>query len=180
MPVELWKVLGTELGIDMDTLNAIEEEHSGDDRKCLHAMIDNTKPPITRGVMKRVLRTQSILSGVTGIISFSVLKFAPHVRYWCSMFYSTYYVCLCLDPPLAASNLKIWFKLKWEHYLLWKVIGEELGIDADTLNSIEWGQTTTASDYLHRMIDEAKPPITHDAMARALQSQRVTNAIAGI
>ena len=62
VPPELWKVLGTELGIDMEALNAIEREHSGD-RDCLHAMVDSIH--LTCGVMKRVLRTQKIISGPT-------------------------------------------------------------------------------------------------------------------
>ena len=70
VPPELWKLLGTELGINMETLNAIEKEYIGD-RDRLHAMFDNIKPPITRGVMKRVLRSQTILkNAVSGMILF--------------------------------------------------------------------------------------------------------------
>ena len=85
-----------------------------------------------------------------------------------------------IDPPLTANDLKTMFKLTWEHYMLWKIIGEELGIDAATLSAIERDQTTITSNCLHRMINEAKPPITRNAMTRALQSERVTNAVTGI
>ena len=63
--------------------------------------------------------------------------------------------------------------------MLWRIIGAELGIDVDTLSSIERGQTTTRG-CLHRMINEANPPITRNAMTRVLQSERITNAIAGM
>ena len=76
VPLELWKLLGIELGINTETLDAIEKENVGD-RDRLHAMFDNIKPPITRGVMKRVLRSQSILkNAVSGIIIYaSMLNF---------------------------------------------------------------------------------------------------------
>ena len=35
----IWKVISTELGIDGDTLSAIEKDHR-DDKDCLHAVID--------------------------------------------------------------------------------------------------------------------------------------------
>lgn len=101
----------------------------------------------------------------------------------CLLYYSCVYNYLCIDssPALAANNLNVWFsELSWEHYMLWKVIGEELGIDAVTLSSIERSQAKNTSDYLHRMINEANPPITQNAMATALRSKRVTNAIAGM
>ena len=63
--------------------------------------------------------------------------------------------------------------------MLWKIIGAELGIDVDILSSIDRGQTTTRA-CLHKMIDEANPPVTCNAMTRVLQSERITNAIAGM
>ena len=62
----LWKLIGTELGIDMDTLNAIEKEYVGD-RDRLHAMIDNAKPAMTHGTVTQVLRSQSITKAVAGM-----------------------------------------------------------------------------------------------------------------
>ena len=63
--------------------------------------------------------------------------------------------------------------------MLWKIISAELGIDVDTLSSIEKSQTTTRT-CLHRMINEADPPIACNAMTRVLQSERITNAVAGM
>ena len=60
-----WKLLGTEMGIGMDTLNSIEKENVGD-RDRLHAMIDSIKPPITRGVMTQKLRSPNIINAVAG------------------------------------------------------------------------------------------------------------------
>ena len=65
---------------------------------------------------------------------------------------------------------------RWEHFKIWRIIGTELGIDADTLDTYE----KTDHDCLRRMISEAKPPITHSAMTKVLQSERITNAVAGI
>ena len=82
-----------------------------------------------------------------------------------------------VDPPLIAEDLKI--LCKWEHFKIWKIIGTELGIDADVLKSFESDQKTDY-DCLCRMIIEAKPPITYSAMTKVLQSERITNAVAGI
>ena len=67
----------------------------------------------------------------------------------------------------------------WEHFKIWRIIGTELGIDADTLDTYESDQKTD-HDCLRRMINEAKPPITHSAMTKVLKSERITNATAGI
>ena len=68
---------------------------------------------------------------------------------------------------------------RWEHFKIWRIIGTELGIDVDTLKSLESDQRTDY-DCLRRMINEAKPPITHSAMTNVLKSERITNAAAGI
>ena len=85
VPPELWKLLGMELGINMETLDAIEKEYVGD-RDRLHALFDNIKPPITRGVVKRVLRSQTILKNAvsgTNIAPFTLqhLERAPGLAY---------------------------------------------------------------------------------------------------
>ena len=71
------------------------------------------------------------------------------------------------------------FKIKWEHYRIWKLIGTEMGIDMDTLNSIEKDHFGDRN-CLRAMIDKAKPAITRDAMTKVLQSELITNAVAGM
>ena len=83
-----------------------------------------------------------------------------------------------VDPPVMAEDLEIMFELKWEHYKIWKIIGTELGIDVDTLNSIERDETKD-HECLYRMINNAKPYITHNTMTKVLRSERITNAVAG-
>ena len=89
---------------------------------------------------------------------------------------SKYYI-IHVDPPLIVEDLEI--LCKWEHLKVWKIIGTELGIDVNVLKSFESDQK---SDYscLCRMIKEATPPITYNAMAKILQSERVTSAVAGM
>ena len=84
-----------------------------------------------------------------------------------------YYAAL----PLKAEDVERLFQLKEEHYRIWKVIGRELGVDVDTLSVID--ENFTDEDCLHSVIDSANPAPTHEAMARILQSERITNAIAG-
>ena len=69
------------------------------------------------------------------------------------------------------------FKVKWEHYRIWKLLGTELGIDMDTLNTIE--DIHVGRGCLRAMIDNAEPRISREAMANVLQSEVITNAIAG-
>ena len=48
----------------------------------------------------------------------------------------------------------------------------------DTLNAIERGQNNN-HDRLHVMIDSANPALTHEMITKVLQSERVSNAVAG-
>ena len=82
--------------------------------------------------------------------------------------------------PVKSKDLERVFKVKWEHYRLWKLLGTELGIDADTLNDIEENHSAGNRNCLRVMIDSAEPRITRRALATALQSEVITNAIAGI
>jgi hypothetical protein len=80
---------------------------------------------------------------------------------------------------VRSKDLERLFKVKWEHYRLWKLLGTELGIDTDTLNDIEESHSAGNRNCLRVMVDTADPRITRRAMATALQSEVITNAIAG-
>ena len=89
-------------------------------------------------------------------------------------------IIVLIARPVRSKDLKRVFNIKWEHYRLWKLLGTELGIDADTLNDIEENHSAGSRNCLRVMIDSADPKITHRALATALQSEVITNAIAGI
>ena len=63
----VWKIIGTELGIDMDMLNAIEKDHT-DDVDRLHAMIDTANPAPTHAALAKVLQSANITSAIAGTI----------------------------------------------------------------------------------------------------------------
>ena len=71
------------------------------------------------------------------------------------------------------------FEIDLEHCKIWKIIGAELGIDADKLDAIEKDHMRN-SDCLCAMIDSADPAFTHEAMTKVLQSEHVTSAVAGM
>ena len=71
------------------------------------------------------------------------------------------------------------FKIVPDYCKIWKIIGEELGIDADKLDAIQKNHTRD-SDCLCAMIDSANPAFTHEAMTKALQSERFTSAVSGM
>ena len=81
--------------------------------------------------------------------------------------------------PVRSKDLERLFKVKWEHYRLWKLIGTELGIDVDTLNDIEENYSVGNRNCLRVMVDTANPRITREAMGNILQSEVITNAVAG-
>ena len=65
----VWRVIGTKLGINIDTLNAIEKDHTTDKDR-LHAVIDSVTP--THEAMAKVLQTVAdITSAVAGIYNHS-------------------------------------------------------------------------------------------------------------
>ena len=80
---------------------------------------------------------------------------------------------------MKAETVAPLFSIRSEHYKIWKVIGKELGIDIDTLNSIEEDHATDLFVCLHKMISSVKFTITRGAMTKVLQSETVTSAIAG-
>ena len=63
----VWKIIGTELGIDVDTLNAIEKDHT-DDKGCLHAMINGANPVPTYETVIKILQSPNITSAIAGTI----------------------------------------------------------------------------------------------------------------
>ena len=70
-------------------------------------------------------------------------------------------------------------ELKKKHYRVWKIIGRELGIDVDTLSTIEKDHTDD-DDCLYAVIDSANPAPTREAMMKILESANITSAIAGM
>ena len=61
----IWKAIGTELGIDVDILHAIEKDHT-DDKDCLHAVIDSANPALTREAMTQILESANITNAIAG------------------------------------------------------------------------------------------------------------------
>ena len=62
----VWKIIGTELGIDVDTLHAIEKDYSSDKER-LRAMIDSANPAPTHGTIAKILQSANINKAVAGI-----------------------------------------------------------------------------------------------------------------
>ena len=62
----VWKTIGTELGIDVDTLSAIEKGYAKDKER-LRAMIDSANPAPTHGTMAKILQSTNINKAVAGI-----------------------------------------------------------------------------------------------------------------
>ena len=62
----VWKTIGMELGIDVDTLTAAEKDHTND-MDCFHAMINNANPAPTCEAMAKVLQSPNITSAIAGI-----------------------------------------------------------------------------------------------------------------
>ena len=62
----IWKTIGTELGVDGDTLSAIERDHTDDD--CLHAVIDSAKPAPTQETVAKILESANISNAIAGMI----------------------------------------------------------------------------------------------------------------
>ena len=60
----IWRIIGTELGIDVDTLNDIKRSHLNDD-DCLYAVIDSANPVYE--MMVKVLQSERISKAVKGL-----------------------------------------------------------------------------------------------------------------
>ena len=61
----VWKTIGTELGIDMDTLNTIKKDHT-DDKDCLHAVLDSANPAPSHETMAKILQSATIINAMAG------------------------------------------------------------------------------------------------------------------
>ena len=89
------------------------------------------------------------------------------------------YECMYIATPVNAEKLERFFEVEKEHYRIWKTFGTELGVDVDTLSTIEKDHTDD-KDRLHAVIDSTNPAPTHEAMTKILESANINNAIAGI
>ena len=63
----VWKTIGTELGIDVDELSAIEKDHT-DDEDRLHAVINGANPAPTHETMVKILQSSNITSAIAGTV----------------------------------------------------------------------------------------------------------------
>ena len=79
---------------------------------------------------------------------------------------------------MKAEDVRKSIDIKWEHCRVWRIIGTELGVDADVLSAIEKVHTTD-NDRLHAVIDGVNPAPTREAVSKILESANITNAIAG-
>ena len=68
---------------------------------------------------------------------------------------------------------------KWQHYRIWKIIGTELGIDVERLDSIERDHIND-HDRLLALVDSANCVLTHEMITKVLQSERIANAVQGL
>ena len=63
----MWRTIGTELGVDVDTLNAIEKDNTDDD-DCLYAVIDSANPAPTRETVAKILESANISNAIAGMV----------------------------------------------------------------------------------------------------------------
>ena len=78
----VWKNIGTELGTDVDTLSAIEKDHT-DDKGRLHAVINGANPVPTYETMVKILQSPNITSAITGTVSPSLPVLISHMIMKC-------------------------------------------------------------------------------------------------
>ena len=78
----VWKTIGRELGIDVDTLNAIEKDHTDDDDR-LYAVIDSANPAPTREAMTKILESANITNAIAGMIMWHSLPPPPQSLIYC-------------------------------------------------------------------------------------------------
>ena len=62
----IWRIIGTELGIDVEMLISVEKDHRNDHDR-LHAMIDNANPAITHEMITKVLQSECISNAIEGL-----------------------------------------------------------------------------------------------------------------
>ena len=88
----------------------------------------------------------------------------------------TFLLLLITALPLKAYDVFKLFNIKRKHFRVWRTIGAELGVNVDTLNTIE-KDNTDDDDRLIAVIDSAAPQ--REIMAKILESANISNAIAG-
>ena len=70
------------------------------------------------------------------------------------------------------------FNITRQHYRIWRIIGAELGMDGELLETIQRSHLNDG-DCLCAMIDSANPALTHEMITKVLQSERISNAVKG-
>ena len=80
----MWRTIGTELDVDVDTLNAIGKDNTDDDDR-LYAVIDSAAP--TRETMAKILESANISNAIAGMIKL---------------------------PPPFSSTTKAWFNCHYQ------------------------------------------------------------------
>ena len=82
--------------------------------------------------------------------------------------------------PVKGEEFGRLFNTTRQHYRIWRIIGVELDMDGELLNTIERGGHVNDKDRLHAMIDSASPALTHEMITKVLQSERVSSAVKGL
>ena len=80
--------------------------------------------------------------------------------------------------PLKGEEFGRFFNITRQHCRIWRIIGTELGIDGELLKTIQRSHLNDG-DCLRAMIDSANPALTHEMIAKVLQSERISNAVKG-
>ena len=81
--------------------------------------------------------------------------------------------------PLKGEDLGRISNITRKHYMIWRIIGAELGIDGDLFKTIERDHTND-KDRLRAMIDSASPGLTLERITEVLQSERISSAVEGL
>ena len=71
----IWKVIGTELGVDVDTLSVIDDNLINDKDR-LHSVIDCANSAPTHEAMTMILESPNITCAIAGMITWLILT--PH------------------------------------------------------------------------------------------------------
>ena len=72
----MWRTIGTELGVDVDTLNAIEKD-DGTDGSRLKAVINGANPAPTHEIMSKLLESAIVKNAIAGMIMFHLPPPSP-------------------------------------------------------------------------------------------------------
>ena len=166
----VWKAIGTELGVDGDTLNTIERDHRNDSDR-LQAVIDSASPAPTHEEMTKILQSAFVNNAIAG--SYPCQSPGTIINI------ISIFVYIPVALPLRGEDFVRLFSITKRYYRIWRIIGTELGMDGDLLKTIERGHLTD-EDRLHTMIDSANPALTHERITKVLQSERISSAVKGL